>query len=149
MLYVNTVFYSNLDVYQYLIGREGQTMSSSALIKNVKHHLVGCENMIKSIAGIDIKEEAKSKYINEKLLSRTAYVYRMYLTESVGNSYDDICEFDKFINRNAPSLYRSLEDVTLGNRNSIKFIMKWRNSNYKERFIFYKCYLKIKRILCK
>ena len=149
MLYVTTVFYSNLDVYQYLIGREGQTMSSSALIKNVKHHLIGCENMIKSISGIDIKDEAKSKYINEKLLSRTAYVYRMYLTENVENGHEDICEFDKFINFNAPSLYRALEDVTLGNRNSLRFIKKWRESGYKEKFIFYKCYLRIKRILCK
>lgn len=65
--YVNTVRYYNLDIYRYLIGREGQTVSRDFWKKKYKDHQYVILNILETINCMDDYPANKKKYVYEHI----------------------------------------------------------------------------------
>lgn len=68
--YVNTVVYYDLDIYRYLIGREGQTISRDFWKKKYKDHEQILFNLCNYVTHNKVLSARKKKYISEKLIAR-------------------------------------------------------------------------------
>lgn len=68
--YVNTVIYYDLDIYRYLIGREGQTISRDFWKKKYKDHEYILFNLCNYVMKDKILSNRKKKYVSEKLIAR-------------------------------------------------------------------------------
>lgn len=68
--YVNKVVYYDLDIYRYLIGREGQTISRDFWKKKYKAHEHILFNLCNYVMEDKILSSRKKKYISEKLIAR-------------------------------------------------------------------------------
>jgi len=53
-LYSKTISFFNLNIYQYCLGRDGQTMSPTAMIKNNMHFYLNARKMLEDYSKIDI-----------------------------------------------------------------------------------------------
>ena len=91
---INTIEYHNLDIYRYLIGREGQTISSDFWKKKYKDHMYIIFNILDNVVSSD-KYSAKKKH----------YIYKNIIAQMVDSQifmFDSLClweEIDPFLNK--------------------------------------------------
>ena len=91
--YVDTLKYYDLDIYRYLIGREGQTVSRDFWKKKYKDHKYVILNVLKTIHSMSDYSEAKKKYVYEHITA--------LMIDSQIFMYDQLClweEIDTFLN---------------------------------------------------
>lgn len=91
---VETLQYFNLDIYRYLIGREGQTVSSAYWKKKYKDHIYVIFNIIKTVYKNDEFSESKKQYIFNNLLAP--------MVDSQIYMFDALClwkDIDKFLDK--------------------------------------------------
>lgn len=90
--YVNTVRYYNLDIYRYLIGRAGQTVSRDFWKKKYKDHKYVIMNILKTIHSMPDYSDAKKKYVYEHITAQ--------MIDSQVFMFDQLClweEIDVFL----------------------------------------------------
>ena len=68
--YVDTIKYYDLDIYRYLIGRAGQTVSREAWKKKYKDHAEIIFNIISKLEGDAEFPQRKKKYVYEHLMTQ-------------------------------------------------------------------------------
>lgn len=99
MCKVEKIVYIKECVYQYLLGREGQTMSYSTIIKNYSHELLGIKRMAKVYNEKKefLSDEVKG-YLQWRLMNRLLIVYRLYLLElSPKEKRNEFVEFHNYV----------------------------------------------------
>ena len=79
MVKVQTIRYYAIELYDYLIGREGQTMSPTSMKRMIKHLIIIAEKMLDYFSNI-----------NKTTISRMHYLYLEY---RVVDRYKDIYRF--------------------------------------------------------
>ena len=84
--YIDTVKFYDLDIYRYLIGREGQTVSKDYWRKKYKDHAFIIFNILNTIAGKDYSR-AKREYINRYIISQ--------MVDSQVYMYDAVMAWDE------------------------------------------------------
>ena len=92
--FVNTICYYNLDIYRYLIGREGQTISRDYWEKKYKDHVYIIFNILKTVYGDNEYTPKKREYILKNIISQ--------MVDSQIFMYDAICkleELDEFLDK--------------------------------------------------
>lgn len=90
--YVDTVRYYNLDIYRYLIGRTGQTVSRDFWRKKYKDHKYVIMNILKTIHAMPDYSDAKKRYVYEHITA--------LMIDSQVFMYDQMClweEIDIFL----------------------------------------------------
>ena len=90
--YVDTLKYYDLDIYRYLIGREGQTVSRDFWKKKYKNHEHVILNILKTINEMPDYSDAKKKYVYEHITAM--------MIDSQIFMFDQLClwtEIDKFL----------------------------------------------------
>lgn len=114
-------------VYEYLIGREGQTINLRSVIKGQKQ----LEQILTRI----ISEYTKSKYIEvdnfvkNKVVKTIDYLYHIVLIYGKENDIEILKSFDDFMKH---SCYYELSDkLLLDNRIPWQYIHWWRTHSYK------------------
>lgn len=127
MTQVNTLSYFPHVLYRYLIGREGQTVSTALSIKAVNQTATVVESMLEKYAHAkDSLPEIHRKYLEARLRLKTPSIYRIYLLKQSDSAlYPDLHRFDQVLQRTYPRLYSDLD------RENIKgipfhFITHWR-----------------------
>lgn len=108
MTTVQKMVYYNIDIYQYLIGREGQTMNSKQLIRNISHTEKGIFKMI----SIYKERKYNSMYINyleSRILNRLVYIYDAYMDKSYNMDRNRYLELDVFITQNIPKIWNKVK----------------------------------------
>lgn len=96
---INTVKYYDLDIYRYLIGRDGQTVSRTFWKKKYKDHKAIIDNIISFVMNSAVLNSAKKKYIREHLLSQMIdsqlFMYdQLTLWEDAQKMLDDLKNTD-------------------------------------------------------
>ncbi len=132
MTAVKSIYYIKESLYQYLVGREGQTMNSSALYKNIHHNLQVMNNMIK-VFNSPPKESGILKYLEGRLYGYAEYVYSNYLYNTNLTDITQLIQFDKEVKTSCPTLYSHLNSLHAG---KLPFIRLWRLIYYKKDFGF-------------
>ena len=125
----NLVWIQNV-VYQYYIGREGQTMDATVLAKNIWKYEVICKSLIENSSKYPDKEICQfAEELNLQQIEFLAVnIYRMFLV-LVSPSKDDINhlkQFDAYLKHACPKVYKSVGKAPLKKWLSLPYIKIWR-----------------------
>ncbi len=100
--YVEKMYYMNIDLYRYWIGRPDQSVQQGTMMKRYTHHLLVTESCFKACHLDDIKEPMQKKYLEHELfmLFAIAVLYtRMNKTkeadEDLKNMWQRCFEYDE------------------------------------------------------
>lgn len=139
---VKSFFYCPLMLYNYLVGREGQTIDNSVYSKSLK------QLMTMTIGRVNMFEDhklAKTKYESYyigRLTETIKYIYRVVLLVNDSDLSELRC-FDEEIRKISPYLYEKTNDIFLYDKVKIKLIKYWRRNNRQELPALYKFLLKL------
>lgn len=127
--YVDTVRYLDLDIYRYLIGREGQTVSREFWKRKYKDHKYVILNILKTIHSIDDYSKSKTKYVYDHITS--------LMMDSQIFMYDQLClweEIDTFLHEVScwPSAYDAGLSYIDQKNGDVKVIMQHYKRKIKE-----------------
>lgn len=127
MYAIKSVTYLNLNLYQYLIGREGQTMDSNVMVKTIDHH----EKVVYSLIE-NAKVHPASGLSLECFVYATNYLLtKIYKTRLVLQSADTfnhsaLMELDEYVKSNLPFQYKALGRLILKKAMPIPYVAYWR-----------------------
>lgn len=142
MRYVTSLYFMDLHVYQYLIGRQGQTMDTKIMLKNISHFVVIAKRMVLSYQKwlSDNLDEAKKIYLQTILMNNLIGIYKKFLMYGDRGSLNTLDEFDLFIKDNVPNIYKYLDKVVLHKNLPYHFILHYhrmyKQPNFFIRYIF-------------
>lgn len=140
MLAVKSVIVFDTVVYKYSMGREGQTMDRTMMIKQILHQMMGIKHQLVEFTKVlpqIASDYALKRYMTDKLLIRILEVYKTYLIKrSKGLNMRDLIEFDLFIEENCPYIYDLVFNYKVRNWLPFKFIRQWKLNN-KINLCFY------------
>lgn len=134
---VKTVYYFNSVVYRYLIGREGQTISSDAYVRNANSVKLITEQMCNDYLYLKSDSEylLHNRYLSYRLAQQLPRLYYVYLIKkNDSQSLHELKQFDVFLRQTLPSHYSLLNDTKLLNL-PFKYIKYWRKNGYYDRFL--------------
>lgn len=130
MTTVKTFIYFDICLYNYLVGRSGQTMDIRFLSKNINHNLVVLVNNI-SVFGKRNASDEIYEYLWERLSGFTEYIYSLFLYNMNTIDVSSLIEFDKNLAIKCPKLYNYLSTIKAGRLPHIKI---WRKFYYKNDY---------------
>lgn len=144
MIGVATLIYYPHTIYNYFIGREGQTISGSAHCKNMWMEI---KVVLHALSFFECHrpspKEPQIRYQENKLFWLSLQLYDYYLLHFYKELQEDaLKEFDSRVLELSSSIYKSLENVVL-TRGPFKFhyIRHWRRKGSRSSLIFCIYYL--------
>lgn len=120
-------------LYQYLVGRAGQTVDMNVWHRNMSHEIKTLKNRILLLASITDYGFAKN-YLLARLEGGTLLVYKRALLYFCDNS---IVELDQFIREKDRSLYDFLETSDARRDISYKFVKHWHRTSYNVSMVYF------------
>ena len=131
LVYVDTVYFSQINLYRYFLGREGQSVSLSGY----KKHLIDYINMCKKLTSFyaeqkqEMTDEMKITYFKDNA-NVVRFAYKLLLSPRFGEENDTRLEeakkLDQFLKNTSIDLYKSANQVKL--KKMIPYIWIWRFS---------------------
>lgn len=108
--YIKHIYLSQLNVYRYLIGREGQSISIIGYRKHIDDYVNVCQKLILINAALsDSTSPLVKNYLDDDTLNMTLFAYKLMLSPKKCGNEDGIKEklkdFDRFIRANHTALY--------------------------------------------
>jgi glycosyltransferase involved in cell wall biosynthesis len=134
MFFVNRIVFIKANVYQYFIGREGQSVDINVQHKNISHDLTGIEKMLSDYFLLEKKMEianSRKTYLCYRIVKRIDWLYKFYLLILPIEDFDVtiISELDKNFKMRNKEIYLLVEKTGLNKL--IPYIWYWRK--YKKR----------------
>lgn len=114
-------------IYNYLIGREGQTMDSKIFMKSISHQIKSQESRFNSFEKYKNTSTEHKIYLLKQILSAISLTYLRYLNPSWNLNIDDLVKYDKMLKRLSPELYQLSDDFPIIAGWNYRFIHKWRH----------------------
>lgn len=112
MQYVNTIAFLNLNLYQYLLGREGQTMDSKVMMRSLSHHVKIAERMADAAPSwYDHRQNSpQADYCIKRTMLHLCPIYKQILNaRHEEDSMDLLSRLDAHIAEVCPALYEDLD----------------------------------------
>lgn len=138
MSMVKTFFTLNLDLYQYTVGREGQTMNPAVWSRSMKNEIQVSKGFFAYLATHTDLGRSKSFY-QSKMETRMQGFYYRALVECGLYRNRELIDFDRWIKDNQPQWYQCTNNYCTED-GKFHFVKQWRAHNYGIRSI---CYFKI------
>ena len=133
---VKTVVYIDRIVYQYCVGREGQTMDSAVLVRSVWQHEPLARRFIEHAENlpVDKKNCFSYKTLERQIVYIVELVFRLCLVKQEASQFDNarLEAFDSYIKDHKPELYRSLASNRIKPYIPIHYVSYWRR--HRRRF---------------
>ena len=125
---IQTFSYLPVFLYNYAIGREGQTVNPSVMARSNGQNLIVIKNLVDAyIKFFHDADKHHQKYLRDKLHNQIVYLYSRYLLTAKSDT-SDLIEFDRKL-KTIPEIN---EDLTnLRGPYKIKLIDIWRKHSYK------------------
>lgn len=134
MAHVNTFVSSGINIYNYLVGREGQTMDIKSVKKNVSAHLKIALRMLDFLCKKQYIPTVKS-YLETNFKWLLEYTYKIYLSFLTGTN-DELKEFDLLLSKKKPEIHNLLNFSEMRIlKNKYKYIKRWRENGYSKTLI--------------
>ena len=132
MVGVQSILYFPYIMYNYLLGREGQTFAPQVMKASFDKRVIVGMSMIKFYSGIQDTCSPEAKYfMSEKLTGRLSPIYKFYLIKQYsqeGNS--QLKDLDLCLKKYTTDIYRNFDKKK--NRFGGEFyITAWRHRGYK------------------
>ena len=127
---VHTVVYLDLFIYQYLVGREGQTMMPEVLKKSIGHTIKGVFVMIEEFE--KVKGDKNAVYFEGRILHRLEYIYKTSLVEKRGLETDELIKFDSHLRKISLYFYECAGLKNIHQHFAFQYVNWWRRNGYKK-----------------
>lgn len=133
MLQVKTAYHFDKPLYQYLVGREGQTVDKKIEFKNFNQEIKVTEDMVSQFQGIPQKNLIIESTLYTLLQKRIGWVYRSVLIYGKGQIDNGLLvEFDDFLKQKDIKLYESVNSSHIGIHYKFYFVKCWRKNGRKK-----------------
>lgn len=147
---VRNFYYYPSTIYCYLIGREGQTMDTSVILKSADHLIKGIIPMMNDYKQMahNLSEKFK-EYFEDRLIMRIKYIYDLHLLSSEKVPETSLMSFDMQLKDTLPTVYEKLNTEGINKVFKYRFIKKWRETGHVNRNIIplLECYVKVRKLL--
>lgn len=138
MARVQTMIYFPIPLYNYLIGRVGQTISAEQIIRSSSHVVKLANSMLAMFLDAKDVTPAIYDYLYFRLTRQIKSLYRTFLAEVPGLNTDGLIAFDKCLKETLPQLYQDCARITMGPFIRIYYVDYWRKHQYAPQpTIFY------------
>lgn len=124
---VQTMVYFNFNLYQYLLGREGQTMDPKVMLRTINHHEIIARSLIEN------EEKHPSEgfahlTIKRQILYLLVSVYRtrLVLQDEASFCHDEMAAFDSYVKEHCPDMYRRIGRLHVKTGLPIPYVRYWR-----------------------
>ena len=136
---VNDVLYIPITVYQYLVGREGQTMDPQILLKNISHTIKGIYHMCEEYNKLNLYNlSITTPYFDYILIKRFKYVYRNYLLTHADLPESDLMLFESKLKEYGEQIYELTDSIILAQKVPVHFVRLWRKTGYNNKSLVMK-----------
>jgi len=137
MAHVRTFTYLPIPLYKYLVGREGQTISSEQIKRSSNHVIKLANSMLTMFTETGDVEPAIYNYLYFRLNRQIKSLYRTFLAEFPGLNLNDLIAFDKRLEKELPQLYSDCGHITMGPFIHIRYVNYWRKHHYAPQPIYF------------
>ena len=137
MTQVNTFVYFDGSLYQYLLGRVGQTMSPELQKKHINDVEIGTLKMLNDYE--KYQNSIYTKYLQKRLCYRFKELYQYYIMDNSVVSRQHIEEWNNRIKKHS-TLYQRSNQIVLNRYFPYKFIKHYRTSHHIIPLLMVKLY---------
>ena len=125
---VRTVIYQPVYLYEYLVGREGQTMQADILDRTFSHQVLCAVNRLKDLHNRQLSlKSSMTAFLYHNLGRVVVYIYRATIMRGLYD-IDKLKELDATINRLDPQFYKYIGNASLNFGIKFKYILYFRNT---------------------
>lgn len=149
---VEKIIYLKQNVYQYFIGREGQTMDLKVVVKRVNQQINIVEKMIEwysqNLLDINTNTE-KKKYFTDRLIMLLSGVYKIILLTANDNKTTLLNNLDNKLKNVHPQLYKKLDEAVIHHYFPYKFTKTYHQNGIRPNLIIrilYKNFLRLRSL---
>ncbi len=126
--YMDTFCYFRESLYQYLVGREGQTVDMSVSAKQINVHkglLFKRIEIYRSLISKNNVSHKKLQYLKQRLIYKVSLIFHFGI---IFDSFpkQDLMNFDRELKEFDKELYDDLENAPLLSYHNLKFLSYWR-----------------------
>lgn len=131
-------------IYKYLVGREGQTMNSEAIKRNISHNEQCCRRIVGDYKSFKKFEPAKQEYIDYRFIGTITAMYNWYLVQYHDLDIRQLECFDDYV-RSVDAAYIAVLDAQCLEYTQYRYIRQWHENRRKKLYICksYKWYARI------
>lgn len=145
---VNKFVYYPFVVYQYLVGREGQTMDPTVLSLNIWKYEIIIHSLVDNRERYDIGKCALAEELNiQQIIFLASNIYRMFLVLVKPSSSDmaHLKELDGYLREACPTAYNATEKLPLKKSLPFHYVAFWRRTGKRLSIdVFRELYRKVK-----
>lgn len=124
---VRTVYYINVCVYRYLMGREGQTMDPNVLNKAMPQKLKCFSALLNNLYGVNVADYMKI-YTSTQLIKHARSIYDFYLIQNPGCDVTLLEELDAEFKVLNPIVYKQCEEFHYRLHIPYLYVKTWRKT---------------------
>ena len=128
MTTIKSFTYLNIDLYNYTVGRSGQTMDLSSLSRNMHHNLTVMRSMISTYNATPDNSDIY-EYLRRRIEGYAEYVYSLYLFNMKVMDVKPLIDFDRELKSSCPTLYRFIGKLRAG---KLPHVRLWRLFYYTD-----------------
>ena len=125
MTTVTTIYYYPESIYNYLVGRDGQTMDKTQLLKNYSHTLIGTKKMVAEYLKFNIESNVFESYLLNRISMRLKYIYMTYKKNQSRLDSQQYNDFVSYVVKNIPRTWSRV--VLLCNIRRLNILKYFRN----------------------
>lgn len=131
MAFVKTAFYCSLPFYQYLLGREGQTMDANVLRKNAIQLQKMVEGLVNAYSkNADMTDGNIKEYLICILKSQLYRIFVLGLVEDAIPN-EKLIAFDKNVIQKNSEFKKMTNEIVISNSFKDAFVKKWREGGHR------------------
>ena len=132
MTTVNSIYYIKVPLYDYYVGREGQTMDPNVYLRNFWQEITIIKRMLSQFYSAEISFGKAKQYMYEKIEDRIRTLFKNVLVIAGCCQSNDLIEFDKFLSSEYPHFYNDVVmNIHLSRQIPFRFIKYWCNNGYQ------------------
>lgn len=127
----------NTPIYQYCIGREGQTMDASVLAKNIWKYEIICRSLIDNAN--KYPDKAKYPLAEEFNMQQIEFlatnIYRMFLVlvQPTQENMQHLKQFDAYLKEACPIVYNKSSRLPMKKWLPLRYVSLWRKTGIRIR----------------
>lgn len=150
ILNVEKVMYIKQNVYQYFLGREGQTMELQIMIKRISQQIKIVEKMMEWYSNypkLINKNIEKEKYFTDRLIMLLSSIYKIILLTADNEDTSLLNTLDKKLKNTLPLIYTKLNEAVIHHKFPYHFTKTYHQNGKRPNFIIrllYKKFLRLK-----
>lgn len=141
--YIKSAIYIPLNVYLYLVGREGQTMDPKVVNKDMHSHIVCALSMLERTVKFPNENEVGKEFMFNKALHTIVTIYDTFLFKK-GLNLTNLKDFDSSIKSIDNYMYDYLDKIVFNKLFPYHFIKAWRRNPNS----YLSTYVKLLHSLC-